>query len=385
MKISSDELCRLLRKDLVAAKYAEGEALPTLRELEKEYGLHRDTVNRVLGILEGEGLITHNGRRRYPAHRRQSEEKVIALEHVNHKNQHPFFGPLNDGIVDTFLSSDYGAHSFIQRKPDESNFGRGTALSTLLEKGILRGVVFVALGVHSLEDLNMLRDRGVVVCWITSEQVPAAIQIDMEQVALQGIHYLAKRGFDSIGIVSTLDLHEGRDRRGYTLALNLNDIPYRDENVIDCTEIINALGYEITHDGQFEAFSPERLKPIIDGARQVVTDRIRAGNFPRALYISDEFLAIGTMRALHEMGLRVPQDLAVVSHMSSGNSAVELTGLTTMQFDGYSCGMEVARFLIDIAEGRRSADDHLVLQAKLVKGTSCGELDDVDCHETSIE
>lgn len=385
MKITSDELYQVLRDSLISAKYAEGQVLPTLREFEKQYGLHRDTIIRILATLEGEGLITRRGRRCYPVRRHRSEDRVIALEHIFQTNEHPFFGPLNCGIVDTFLSSEFGVHLFTHRESKESSISSGAVMSNLLKRGILRGVVF-SIGVPQPEDVNTLRHYGAAVCTMGVEPGPGVIVIDMEQAALQGTHYMAKFGFDRLGIVFTRDIGLGMDVKGYRQALALNDLPCIEEDIIDCSDFLHeTVAVHVDPNIPQEMFVRESLKPIIEGAKQCILRRIRSGNFPRALYISDEFLAIGTMRALQEMGLRIPQDVAVVSHMSSGNWALELTGLTTVQFNGYSCGMEAARFIIDIAEGRRSANDRLILQARLVKGMSCGEMDDIDKDEVSFD
>jgi DNA-binding LacI/PurR family transcriptional regulator len=338
----------------------------------------------VLATLEGEGLVVRSGRRRYPARRHRTEDRVIAVEHIFRTNEHPFFGPLSCGIVDTFLDGDYGVHSFIHRDDgsDESKLSNGAVISNMLERGILRGVIF-PFSTPRHEDVSIFRQHGVAVCTMSVVPGPGVVLIDMEQAALQGTHYMAKLGVGHIGIVNVRSMSSDTGVQGYKQALLLNDMPYREEDVIDCSDYIqDTLGYYMNHSIPCDVFRREILKPIIEGARLSILSRIRAGNFPRGLYIADEFLAIGTIRALQEAGLRVPEDVAVVSHMSSGNGAVELTGITTTQFDGYCCGMEAARFVIDIAESRRPIDDRLSLPTRLVKGVSCGEMSRVEEDES---
>lgn len=358
----------------MSAHYAEGEPLPALRELETQYGLGKDAINRVFAALEGEGLIVRNGRRRYPVLRHRSEDRVIALEHVFRTNEHPFFGPMNGGIIDTLLASEYGVHLFTHRETTKPSLTNGAVMSNLLERRILRGMIFP----FSIPLPDGARDKGVSICTVGIMPGPGVILIDVEQAALQATHYMAKLGFDHIGIVCSLSITRHIDVNGYCQALALNDLPCRDEDIIDCSEFfLPTVADYREHNIPYDIFRRESLKAMRESARQAVLRRIKDGSFPRALYISDEFHAIGTMLALQEMGLRVPQDVAIVSQMSSGNWAVELSGLTTVQFNGYDCGMEAAQFMIDIVEGRRSPDDRLTLQARLVKGMSCGELDDL--------
>ena len=384
MGITSDQLYQILRDDLIAGKYIEGDSLPSLREFEAQYGLSKDTVNRVLAALEGEKLINRVGQRRYPVRRHRSEDRIIAVEHVFRRNEHPFYSAVDDGIVDTFLSSEYGIHLFTHRESEEFKLSNGTVMASLLERGILRGIM-LPLGAPQIEDLHVFRDYGVIVCTVGVEPGPGVILLDIEHAALQGTHHMIKLGFDHIGIVCAQNMAKGMAVKGYCQALALNDISHHEEDIIDCTEFFpSSVGPYSDHGVPHETYLQEKLQPIIEGARQAALRRIEAGNFPRGLYISDEYLAIGVVRALQEKGLRVPQDVALVSGMSSGNWAMELTGLTTTQFNGYACGIEAARFMIDIAEGRRSANDRLIMQTTLVKGISCGELEEASVEEPQL-
>lgn len=379
MKVTPDEFLHILRENLRSAKYAEGDALPTLREFETEYGLHRDTVNRILSVVEGEGLIARKGRRRYPTVlRHRSEDRVFAVDHVFRRDENPFYGALGDGINDAFLSHEYGVHLFTHREPGRSSLSGGAVMSTLLERGILRGVLLLHDAPPDEEVFGLMR-RGVSVCRIGVEPGPGVILFDLEHAALQATHYMAKLGFGRLGIVHANWLSGGTDIRGYRRALELHELPFREEDVVDCTGSLNdAMETPVDNKVPYEDLIRERLKSIIEGARQTTLRRLRSGSFPRGLYISDEYLAIGTMRALREAGLRVPQDVAVVAELSPGNWAVELSGLTTTQFNSYQCGIEAASYMIDVAEGRRSIDDRLILRARLVKGMSCGEMGDLD-------
>lgn len=384
MRITSEEFYQILREDLRSAKYDMEYPLPTLRDFETQYGLSKDTVSKVLAALEGEGLIARVGRRFFPAHRHRSEDRVIAVEHIYRRNEHPFFGAMNDGIVDTLLSSQYGIHLFTHRDPGGSMISSGTVMSALLKRGVLRGVILFSG--TSPEDVHIFRRHGVAVCTVYVKPAPGVILFDVENAALQGTHYMAKLGFDHIGIACSQIIAGGMDVKGYRQALSLLELSHDESDIIDCSEFFqDTVANYIDHVIPYDVFLRERLKPIIEGARQAVLRRIQAGNFPRGLYISDEFIAVGVVRALQEAGLRIPQDVAVVSDVAFGNWAVELTGLTATQFNPYSCGMEAAQFVIDIAEGRRSADDCLALQAKLVKGMSCGELDDTNSDEVSFD
>lgn len=383
--MTSDELFEILRGNLISDFYTKGKPLPTLRELEVQYGLGKDAINRVFAALEGEGLITRNGRRRYPVLRHRSEDRIIAVEHIFRRNEHPFYSAVDDGIVDTFLYSEYGIHLFTHRESDESGLSKGTVMATMLERGILKGIM-LPFGAPATNDLSVFKNLGVPVCSVGIEPGPGVILLDLEHAALQGTHHIIKLGFDHVGIVCAQNIAKDIAVKGYNQALELADLPRCEEDIIDCNDFIpNSVATYNDHGVPHEAYIQNKIRPIIEGARLAILHRINIGHLPRGLFITDEYLAIGVVRALLEAGLRVPQDVALVSNMSSGNWAMELTGLTNTQFDGYACGIEAAHFMLDILEGRRSSNDRLVLKTRLIKGISCGEMDEVNDEIASID
>lgn len=50
-----------------------------------------------------------------------------------------------------------------------------------------------------------------------------------------------------------------------------------------------------------------------DGAYDAVNAMLEKGERPDALFVSSDFEALGALRALHERGVRIPEDIAVVS------------------------------------------------------------------------
>ncbi|MCL5102976.1 MAG: substrate-binding domain-containing protein [Armatimonadetes bacterium] len=376
MKIQNNELYRAVREDLLAGKYPPGIAMLGSREIAAKYGVNKDAANGVLAMLEAEGLLTRDGRRRYPASRHKSTERVIAIEYMPHCGIHPFTAGFHAGLLNGLLSLQYGVHHFTYYE-----CGRGTSvceapvIASALERGILKGIVFPELSRSSLEDLQTFRDNNVVTTALERERKPGAIVLDVEQAALRATTYLLLRGYSSVGIVSSTRFRHGAgaDIRGYRQALVLLEKPVK-EDVVDCVEgVDDDFADEPMESDSHDITHGRRYQRVIKSGFDATLSRIGKGNLPRALYIADEFLATGALRAIRQVGLRIPDDVAVISHASANNWSLELGGLTVMRFDGYACGLQAGQFIVDIAEGRRSFEEQLILEATLVKGASCGD------------
>ena len=76
---------------------------------------------------------------------------------------------------------------------------------------------------------------------------------------------------------------------------------------------------------------------------------------PDALLFDDDYLAVGGLAALHEIGLRVPQDIKVVFYSNKGNEPVLGVAATRIENDPVSYGDTVAAYVLKLLSGRRAA------------------------------
>lgn len=91
---------------------------------------------------------------------------------------------------------------------------------------------------------------------------------------------------------------------------------------------------------------------------------------PTALFVSSDLQAVGTLRACHEAGLRVPEDLAVVSFDGTLESEFTCPPLTVVQ----QSIAALARLAIDLvmSSSDESVPRHLITPYSLVRRRSCG-------------
>jgi LacI family transcriptional regulator len=108
-------------------------------------------------------------------------------------------------------------------------------------------------------------------------------------------------------------------------------------------------------------------------AHAAVLELISKGQKFEALFTGDDDNAVGVIQALHESGLRIPEDVAVVGFDDSLFARILTPPLTTVRSPIEQVGREAARQLIRLVRGE-VVEARRVLPTELVIRQSCG------CH-----
>ena len=87
---------------------------------------------------------------------------------------------------------------------------------------------------------------------------------------------------------------------------------------------------------------------------------------PTAVFCVNDFTAIGVIKRLQELGLRVPEDIAVVGFDDLPISSMIGVPLTTVSQPRYEIGKKAGEILIDKIECNQSELKELVLDVELV-------------------
>jgi LacI family transcriptional regulator len=113
-----------------------------------------------------------------------------------------------------------------------------------------------------------------------------------------------------------------------------------------------------------------------DVAAQVIGEAARAD----ALVCANDELALATMKALQHLGIRIPDDIAIVGWDDVMTARYVSPGLTTVRQPLYELGRAAATRLHERIAGAPTAPEPLILPTELVLRTSCGcpEMDDRD-------
>jgi len=127
-----------------------------------------------------------------------------------------------------------------------------------------------------------------------------------------------------------------------------------------------------------EAGLPLEAAPVVEtalnaqGGYQATLALLRAPRRPTAIFTNDD-LAIGALRALHEAGLRVPEDMAVVGYDDIEYAAHATPPLTTIAVPKQEMGrLAVRQSIAQMEQGAEHVYSTTVVAHRLVVRTSCG-------------
>ncbi|MEU0113844.1 LacI family DNA-binding transcriptional regulator [Streptomyces bobili] len=85
-----------------------------------------------------------------------------------------------------------------------------------------------------------------------------------------------------------------------------------------------------------------------------------------AVFVANDQMALGVLRALREAGVRTPQDVAVVGFDDIPESEFFAPPLTTVRQDFESVGKQGIALLLDLIEGRPPAASRIAIEPQLV-------------------
>ena len=110
----------------------------------------------------------------------------------------------------------------------------------------------------------------------------------------------------------------------------------------------------------------------VDGGAQIVTELLEASAGVDALFIAEDVMALGALRALKAHGVRVPEDIAVVGYSDVHLASLSDPPLTTVHVARRRLGRSAARLIGDLLGGNLEGPIHVTVPPKLVVRASCG-------------
>ncbi len=93
---------------------------------------------------------------------------------------------------------------------------------------------------------------------------------------------------------------------------------------------------------------------------------------PTAVVALNDVMAFGALAAIHDAGLRVPHDIAVIGYDDMRLAAFASPPLTTLRAPDIQQGYTAADLLLRLIDGETPAESHVILHSELIVRGSCG-------------
>jgi DNA-binding LacI/PurR family transcriptional regulator len=336
-----------------------GDALPPVREMARRLGVNLHTVRAAYRMLAADGLVEvrRGTRTRVAAFdpRRLWPEESAARSHlvglVLPTLANPFYAELVEGAQEAALRS--GTLLIVSTTHDDQARAL-RSIAQLAARGV-DGVIAVSTEISQLlagPGGDMTGERRLPLVVVDRPGVPGhGVEVDLEQVGYLATRHLVEHGHRVIGLVSIDGTASNVLPReiGYRRALAEAGLPVQDELV-----------------ARVDAWEPAAGD---DGATRLLA----AANRPTALVAISDLLAIGAMRAARRLGLRIPDDVALVGVDDIPHLDVVDPPLSSVALPARAMGAEAMTTLDRIWAGEARTPRRVVLQARLVIRESCGQ------------
>jgi len=327
--------------------------MTTIKEIAKLAGVSRSTVSRVINhdpnvseqtrrkvqaIIDELGYQPNPVARSLISGRTHVLGLVIPMTYSNMFTD-PFFGLLAQGISSTCTANNYTLMLWLIEPDYEKRVN-----DNILNNRLIDGMILAS---------NMIKDpliegliaRNVPLVQIGRNNYPDISSVDADNIygAMTAVRYLLSIGRKNLATVTgNMDLYSGRDRlTGFQQELQEHNLPICEDRIIfgDYTEI---------------------------GAYEQTKLLIKQASFD-GLFVASDIMSFGTLQALQEAGLRVPEDVALVSFDDIPAAARHKPALTTVRQPIHQMGAIAAQTLIDQLDSKHSLTHRrIILPTELI-------------------
>ena len=361
----------VLRERIMDGTWTVGQALPSRSRLCAEFATTRVTLDKaILGLVRAGLLHSAKGSGTFVAPPAASSGPSAALPALRFAappralrigvmlertvpggvpeegwGDNFYFGPLFQGIRDGLLGHPVETLYAHLDRADYGDFYRDSPLD---------GMILIA---HSLDDLPVLHRlvaEGVlfVAAGLSSPDPADAVLpcVDTDNVcgASEAVRHLLALGHRRIALVNLATANSNHHDRlaGYRRAMAAAGVPVIPSDMVLCP----------THNsGRFEDQIEEWLL------------RVRAeGPLPTAIFACDYLMALATLRVLRRHGLRVPDDISLVSFDDPLSAAHLTPPLTAVRQPVYRLGRRAAQRLLQTLQGTSRLYGPEILPTELI-------------------
>jgi DNA-binding LacI/PurR family transcriptional regulator len=262
----------------------------------------------------------------------------------------PFHSEVAKGVEDVASSHNY---TTILCNSSEDSKKEKQYLELL--KGFRVGGVILEpteVGVASIEALARAGTPVVEVDRISGAKGVRAVLSDNIAGASQAAAYLLNLGHSSFGIVAgDTKITSGRERvQGFQQEIERAGIRVDPEKIISCRNTTEG-GYATFH----QLFNqPER---------------------PKAVFVTNAQMMAGCLRAIRELGLKVPSDVSLIGFDDASWASVVDPPITVLAQQAYELGRMAAQMILDSIEGKTKITDGITrVPTKLIERDSCARV-----------
>jgi len=298
------------------------------RALKDKPDIGADTKRRIRETAEALGYVPNATASNLRA--RRSKTIGVVVTHLDNA----FYARILQGINDAISDSVY---TIITLSSNEDLGREGRIIHTLYANRVAGLIIVPARDLVSDIDYDTLKVPHITIVrkgslntshfFITDSRMSG--RLAAEKIAGEGRRHPGYIGYTLPVSCNTYRLD------GFREELSNRGLPLPGNRVLLC---------DSTADAAYEA------------ARSLLTSRCKVDS----LFVYNDHMAFGVLRALHEAGIRVPDDISVMGHDDITEARFHIPSLSSIRVPKYELGFESASCLMDILEGKQNISRRVI-------------------------
>jgi DNA-binding LacI/PurR family transcriptional regulator len=317
-----------------------GARIPAERKLAELCGVSRTTVRLAMESLVHQGYVEkHAGSGIFVAFQPTRRRVGCMLPALNPYGRYQWHVLLAQSILREVRSRGYEDVVYLMDSAEDYAH---------LERDIGRGWIDGLLSVSLLEPMS----HSLPVVYVNLKTDGFCVSIDYPRMVRQGVEFLAARGRRKIALFTyesrgedagqTEQTFRGRTEQAFRQILRECDLPFREEWVVEVENLRDK--------GRREE----------EGGKQALLRLWQSRQRPDAILFIDDWHGLGGMQALMELGVEVPDQVMIATHVNQGYDLPFPCPTAKLQIDPRELARNMVDLLQEIWDGKIEPREALV-------------------------
>jgi len=310
------------------------------RALNDAYGVHQQTRGHVLAVAARLNYYPNRVARGLKT--RRSHTLALIVSDI----RNPFFAEVTRGAEDAARA---GGYDLVLCNSDLDPRKQMEYVASLLEKQV-DGILMNSVADLSRKQQDQLAASGVPIVLLnrsTATKSFSTVCADNEAGGAMAAQYLLRLGHENIAHLT------GPRRHG-----NLTD---------------RARGFlRFLKAGAKQRITVLHGENSFSGGHTLTQKLLRQQPKISAIFAANDWMAFGAIRAMLELGRRVPEDISLIGFDNLELASVVHPPLTTIHQPKYEMGRAASEMLLRLARNQsKPGSEHLLLRVELIERESC--------------
>lgn len=360
MNYKRSQLRALILSSLNKGELSIGDQLPTETEMTQKYGMSRGTIREGIALLVQEGILSR---------RRGAGTFVAGLKPAKKCKQIAAVVACQHGQWDTFGQIVREIEHQIHERGDSlilcNHESRREKMDIYLQRIIdeqVAGVIFSPIQLPNMRDYNLEVVRRLEEHGIPFVLIASPISSD----TLSRYSFVSSNGFEATRRIVRYLTELGHRRIGYIQGLQ--DVFSAQARFDGYIEEMRRCRLEVNSDDVKRIL----VGDVRDQGRQEVREMLAGASRPTAVICIHDMVAKNVIEEVHTLGLRVPNDVAVIGFDDLFFASTLTPPLTTVRTPLATEATLDVEFLYGKIAGTYTGERQEFLPCELVVRDSCG-------------